>query len=107
MPVRAPQWTNWARTATAVPTSVARPGSLGEIVETVRGSTKVKALGAGHSFTEIAVAHPATAIDLGNWTGIESADREDGLVTVRAGTTIKELNAKLDRLGLAMANLGD
>jgi FAD-linked oxidoreductase len=107
MPVRAPQWTNWARTATAVPSSVARPGSLGEIVETVQGSPKVKVLGSGHSFTEIAVAHQATAVDLGGWTGIESADREDGLVTVRAGTTLKELNAKLDRLGLAMTNLGD
>ncbi len=106
-----PVWTNWARTATATPASIARPGSLGEIAETVtdsaRAGRRVKVMGAGHSFTSIASADQATAVDLSGWTGIESADRDSGLVTVRGGTTIKQLNAALDRLGLAMTNLGD
>jgi FAD-linked oxidoreductase len=106
-----PVWTNWARTASATPASVARPGSLGEISETITNATKagltVKAVGSGHSFTAIASAHQAAAIELSGWTGIESADRDAGLVTVRSGTTIKELNAGLDRLGLAMTNMGD
>ncbi|TCO64627.1 D-arabinono-1,4-lactone oxidase [Actinocrispum wychmicini] len=111
MPVQTTQWTNWARTAKAVPASIEKPGSLGEISEAVtsaaKAGRKVKALGSGHSFTEIAVADRAAALDLSNWTGIQVADRESGLVTVRAGTTIKQLNAGLDRLGLAMTNLGD
>jgi FAD-linked oxidoreductase len=111
MPVRTPQWTNWARTATAVPASVSHPGSLGAISEAVSTASaaglKVKAVGSGHSFTAIASADRAAALDLSGWTGIESADRESGLVSVRAGTTIKQLNASLDRLGLAMTNMGD
>jgi L-gulono-1,4-lactone dehydrogenase len=105
------RWTNWARNETAFPASVIRPTSVAQIAETVtRAATdglKVKALGAGHSFTAIAAANGATALDLSGWTGIESSDVPAGLVTVRAGTTIRQLNAGLDQLGLAMANLGD
>jgi FAD-linked oxidoreductase len=111
MTVPNPRWTNWARTATALPASVTKPGSLGEISEAVTTATgaglTVKAVGSGHSFTSIAAAEGAAALELAGWTGIESADRDTGLVTVRSGTTIKELNADLDRLGLAMTNLGD
>ena len=47
------------------------------------------------------------AIDLGRFTGVESADRGTGLVRVRAGTTLRQLNRELDDAGLAMTNLGD
>jgi len=35
-----------------------------------------------------------------------AADTRTGLVTVRSGTRLRELNTDLDRLGLALANLG-
>ena len=66
----------------------------------------MRALGSGHSFTP-AAATSGAALDLSGWTGIVSADLASGLVTVRSGTTIRELNAALDALGLAMANMGD
>jgi FAD-linked oxidoreductase len=66
----------------------------------------VRALGSGHSFTPAAAA-PGVALDLSAWSGIIAADLDSGLVAVRSGTTIRELNATLDTLGLAMANLGD
>jgi FAD/FMN-containing dehydrogenase len=66
----------------------------------------VRALGSGHSFTS-AAATSGVAIDLATWTGVIGADLDSGLVTVRSGTTIRELNATLHTLGLAMANLGD
>ena len=66
----------------------------------------MRALGSGHSFTP-AAATSGAALDLSGWNGIVSADLASGLVTVRSGTTIRELNAALDALGLAMANLGD
>lgn len=105
------RWTNWARTETAAPATVSRPSSVEQISEAVTTATAkglpVKALGSGHSFTAIASAHAGAAIDLSGWTGVESADVASGLVTVRSGTTIRQLNAALDHLGLAMANLGD
>lgn len=91
-------------------TDVVRPRDLDELVAAVTGAAgtgrTVRARGSGHSFTAVGAAHDV-ALDLSGWTGITSADTETGLVTVRAGTTLRTLNAELDRLGLAMTNLGD
>lgn len=103
-------WTNWAGTATATPQRVHTPRSLAELAETVAHiaveERQVRPRGSGHSFTPIA-ATDSDAIDLARWTGIASADVDSGLVTVRSGTTLRTLNAELDKLGLAMTNLGD
>ena len=97
-------WTNWARTATANPHRVERPASVDELAAVVAGASSVRPRGSGHSFSDIAVA-PGVAVDLDAWTGI--VDVSGTLVTVRSGTTLQQLNALLDVLGLAMANLGD
>ena len=104
------RWTNWAGTATADPLRVHRPRSTSEIAEVVTTAVtdgrRLRPWGSGHSFTPIAVAD-SEAIDLTAWTGIAAAEVSTGLVTVRSGTTLKTLNAELDKLGLAMTNLGD
>jgi FAD-linked oxidoreductase len=104
------EWRNWAGTATARPARWCRPRSAGEIAAAVKEAAgaglRVRALGSGHSFTAVA-ATDGVAVDLSLWTGIVAADSRTGLVTVRSGTTLKALNAALDGLGLAMANLGD
>jgi FAD-linked oxidoreductase len=104
------QWTNWAGTASASPHRVERPASTDAIAHAITSARAdgraVRPRGSGHSFSEIAVA-PGVALDLDAWTGIISADTESGLVKVRSGTTVRQLNAGLERLGLAMANLGD
>ncbi|AUI62745.1 D-arabinono-1,4-lactone oxidase [Amycolatopsis sp. BJA-103] len=104
------RWSNWAGTATASPLRVHRPRGTEEIAEAIGRSAadgrRLRPLGSGHSFTAIAVAD-SDAMDLTGWAGIASADVEKGLVTVRSGTTLKQLNAELDALGLAMTNLGD
>ena len=103
-------WQNWAGTASADPARRRWPRSADEIADAVTSAAKdgltVRALGSGHSFTQ-AAATSGVAIDLSCWTGIAAADLESGLITVRSGTTLRELNASLDVLGLAMANLGD
>jgi FAD/FMN-containing dehydrogenase len=103
-------WQNWAGTATADPVRRHWPRSTQEIADAVTAAARdgltVRALGSGHSFTP-AAATSGAALDLSGWTGVVAADLDSGLVTVRSGTTIRELNAALDALGLAMANLGD
>ena len=103
-------WQNWAGTASASPARRCWPRSTEEIADAITSAARdglaVRALGSGHSFTPAAVTSGA-ALDLSGWTGIVSADLASGLVTVRSGTTIRELNAALDALGLALANLGD
>jgi L-gulono-1,4-lactone dehydrogenase len=103
-------WQNWAGTASADPVRRSWPRSTEDIGHAITAAAKdgltVRALGSGHSFTP-AAATSGVAIDLSSWAGIIGADLDSGLVTVRSGTTIRELNATLDTLGLAMANLGD
>jgi L-gulono-1,4-lactone dehydrogenase len=103
-------WQNWAGTASADPVRRAWPRSAEEIGNAITAAATdgltVRALGSGHSFTP-AAATSGVALDLSTWAGVVGADLDSGLVTVRSGTTIRDLNAALDTLGLAMANLGD
>jgi L-gulono-1,4-lactone dehydrogenase len=103
-------WHNWAGTASGDPARRAWPRSSEEIANAITAAARdgltVRALGSGHSFTPAAVTS-GVALDLSVWSGITGADLESGLVTVRSGTTIRDLNAALAALGLAMPNLGD
>ncbi|MCW2495950.1 D-arabinono-1,4-lactone oxidase [Jatrophihabitans sp.] len=104
-----PAWTNWAETVRAevierTPTSVA--GVQHAVAEAAAAGTRIKAVGAGHSFTSIGVTDGVQLRPEG-LTGVLRADRDTGLVTVLAGTRLHELNDTLWRLGLSMTNLGD
>ena len=100
-------WTNWAGTVRADVTP-ARPSSIAELQEVVAGADgrRVKAIGSGHSFTGIGVTDGVQIVP-DKLRGIVRADVESGLVTVLAGTPLRELNETLWRLGLGMQNLGD
>jgi L-gulonolactone oxidase len=67
---------------------------------------KVGVAGSGHSFTEAALTG-GTMVDARLLSGVIDADRASGMVKVRSGTVLAELNEELHRLGLAMENLGD
>ena len=103
-------WQNWAGTARSTPARWCRPRTEDEISAAITAAAadglRVRAPGSGHSFTP-AAATDGVALDLSCWTGIVAADTRTGAVTVRSGTTLRALNAALDGLGLAMANLGD
>lgn len=69
---------------------------------------RVKCVGAGHSFTPIAVTD-GILLDLSQLSGIVAVTptATGAEVTVRAGTPLHRLNPLLWDLGLAMENLGD
>jgi L-gulonolactone oxidase len=100
-------WTTWAGSVTATPAHVVRPATVEELQRAVADATgPVKAVGSGHSFTPIAVT-AGTQVRLDRLTGLVAVDHERRTATVRAGTTIAELNRLLDAEGLALSNLGD
>ena len=104
-------WHNWARTETATPARLARPRDLDELAATVRDADglRVRAVGAGHSFTGAAVTD-GVQVHLDRLSGIERVTPQpDGTahVTVGAGTRLSDLNVALAERGLAMRNLGD
>jgi L-gulonolactone oxidase len=102
-------WRNWAGTASA-DVVVAAPATVGALQDVVRGAAergqRVKAVGAGHSFTAIA-ATDGVQLRLDRLAGVVRADRQTGLVTVLAGTRLHALNETLWHLGLGLTNLGD
>ncbi len=105
-----PTWKNWAGNQIAHPLSIEKPRSDEELLASVasageRGET-VKVVGSGHSFTSIALTQ-GRLVSLENMTGIVGVDTDAQRVTVKAGTTLADLNGLLDQHGLALANLGD
>lgn len=103
-------WQNWARTVTVHPQRVEFPSSTAAVQRAVTAAAtrglQIKAVGAGHSFTAIAAA-PGVLLDLSDLTGLVSADRERGRVSLRAGTRLHQIPQLLAPYGLAMPNLGD
>ena len=103
-------WQNWARSARVRPQRVEFPSSTAAVQRAVKAAAargmRVKAVGAGHSFTGIAVA-PGVLLDMTDLTGLVHADRERGRVTLRAGARLHQIPKLLAPYGLAMPNLGD
>ncbi len=103
-------WRNWSNTYAVTPARIEYPASPDEVVEAVCRAAadefSIKAVGSGHSFTDIAVTR-GVMLNLGKLAGISYADRHTGLVTVGAGTVLAELNVALWQLGLSLPGLGD
>jgi FAD-linked oxidoreductase len=103
-------WQNWGRSASVRPQRVEFPRTIDAVQRAVVAAAakgmRVKAIGAGHSFTGIAVA-PGLLLDLTDLSGLVGVDRERGRVTLLAGTRLHQIPVLLEPLGLAMQNLGD
>ncbi|MET0860998.1 MAG: D-arabinono-1,4-lactone oxidase [Microbacterium sp.] len=103
-------WQNWGRSERIRPQRIEFPRTTDAVRRAVQAASRrgqrVKAVGAGHSFTGIAVA-PGVLLDLTDLTGLVSADTERGRVTLQAGTRLHQVPKLLAPYGLAMPNLGD
>ncbi|SDT20251.1 D-arabinono-1,4-lactone oxidase [Microlunatus soli] len=103
-------WRTWGRTERATPSAIIAPADAAAIVDIVgraafRGGT-VKPVGAGHSFTPIAVT-TGIQLDLCRLSGLFAVDVDQRRVTLGAGTRLADVPALIGPYGLAMTNLGD
>ncbi|NUR08471.1 MAG: FAD-binding protein [Nocardioidaceae bacterium] len=103
-------WRNWSGLASAHPTQVMAPTSADEVADAVVAAgtheLRVKMVGSGHSFTDIAVTD-GLLLRPDRLVGIRTVDRDAMTVTVLAGTPLHLLNERLHGLGLALHNMGD
>jgi L-gulonolactone oxidase len=92
---------NWAFT----PADVAYPTSVVELQAVVRRATKVRVMGARHSWSR-GIVTGDTLVSLDRMDRILEVDATALRVTVQAGIRLKALIAGLEARGLALANLG-
>ena len=103
-------WRNWGGNQECAAEAVDHPVDEAELVASVKAAAAagqtVKAVGSGHSFTDIACTY-GRRLELDGYNQILSVDRDRLQVTVQAGVTIQQLNRRLAELGWALPNLGD
>lgn len=103
-------WTNWAGTASCRPVAIESPAGQEQLVDVVRRAAaageRVKAVGSGHSFTEIACTD-GRLVRLDRHDAVLEVNVERRTATVQSGITIAKLSEELARHGLALENQGD
>lgn len=104
------EFRNWSGNLRFRPATIARPGSIDEIVALVREAhtsrRRIRVVGTGHSWMPL-IRTDDILVSLDNWQGIEAVDRDAGTATIRAGTKLHRVATGLHDYGLALENMGD
>src|ERR1700722_10630698 len=103
-PTRAGHTTNWAGNVIFGAAHVHKPESIDSLRRIVAGSTRIRALGSGHSFSGIA----DTTHDLVLLNGLPktlSIDSANSTATVASHMRYSELALRLHQAGYALANM--
>lgn len=87
------------------PRTIARPRDRAEVIAVVRGATKLRAVGAAHSWSP-AIVTDDTLVSLDRLRAPLALDRARMQVTVEGGMRLFELNRYLAGHGLALTSLG-
>lgn len=106
----APGWKNWSGSLRFTPGESACPESEGALAALVRqgaaeGRT-VRVVGTGHSSTPL-VETGDVLVSLDDFTGLEAADPERNVATLRPGSSLNEAVDLLQEQGMTFPNLGD
>ncbi len=115
-PKRRKTWKTVLNLHTAHPVNYYEPETLNHIVKIVADAEskklRVRAVGSGHSWSDIAITddvliHPKKLKNIDRPKDLKSTvTNPSELVEVEAGTTLKRLNKKLTKMGLAITNSG-
>ena len=98
--------TNWAGNITYTAKELHRPYSVGAIGSLVAGSARVRVLGSGHSFNEIAEPGPeGVLLSIADLPPVIDVDRAARTVRVSGGVRYAELARTVYAHGLALPNM--
>ncbi len=97
--------TNWAGNITFHAARRERPEDLAALQALVAGSSRVRALGTGHSFSGVADTD-GLLVSLAGLPRTARVDADQRTVTIGGQWTYGELAMELDRAGLALPNTG-
>jgi FAD-linked oxidoreductase len=95
---------NWAGDQIWAPSVAVEPRSEAELVDAMGPARRLRVIGSGHSFTDIA-ATDGVQVSLRRMSSV--LDVDGTLARVQGGIRLRELGVELAARGLAMENLGD
>src|SRR3989442_7409431 len=102
------RFVNWARTCSSMPAARAQPASEDAVAELVRAAARgarVKVVGAGHSWSDIACTD-GMLLSLDRLDRVLEVHEDQREVTLEARIPLRALNAALAERGLALPVLG-
>ncbi|SER22871.1 D-arabinono-1,4-lactone oxidase [Lentzea albida] len=101
-------WANWSGAVRGIADSLLSPATTDELREIVLDDAArargIGVVGSGHSYADLVAPAGRTLLDLRHHRGIDTVDPAAMTVTVRAGTTMRELNQELAAAGYALPN---
>lgn len=104
------EWRSWSREISCTPVERVRAAGVDDVRAAVVRAAELRlplrVAGSGHSFTPLC-ATDGVLVTLDGLRGIREIDHARGLVTVHAGTVLRDLGRLLRSEGLAQENLGD
>lgn len=99
----------WARTFHSRPELYIQPQSIAEVEKAINLAwlcrRRVTTVGCGHSPSELTCTS-SWLLNLDNFNKVLNVDREKNVVVMQSGIRLYALSEELDRVGLAMPNLG-
>src|SRR5262245_21329964 len=99
-------WSNWSRSVACTPDQIARPRTEEALAQIVRAASRVRVVGAGHSFMPLCETE-GTLIDLTDLGGEMEVAPDRHTVWAPAGWSLARLTRALWREGLSLRNQGD
>jgi FAD-linked oxidoreductase len=100
------EWRNWSGSVVARPHRIARPRGLDELATIVTTSSRVRMMGAGHSFMPLCET-TGTLLSLSDLEGDIEVSPDRRSVWAPAGWSLARLTEALWQQGLSLYNQGD
>ncbi|KAK9767078.1 D-arabinono-1,4-lactone oxidase [Basidiobolus ranarum] len=102
-------YTNWANTYSCKPELYFQPETEEEIIEIIQlakaNGKNIRVVGAGHSPSDLCLTD-GYLLSLDKLNKVLKVDHKNHSVTVQAGIRLMDLHEELNKVGLAMSNLG-
>ncbi len=100
-------WKNWSGNQQCFPSERLAPASVEALQEVLaNSSTKVRAVGAGHSFSPL-VPTEHTLLSTRRLSGIRQVDKNSLQATIMGGSILQEIGPALHAEGQALVNMPD
>jgi alditol oxidase len=99
------QRTNWAGNVTFGAVDFHRPATLGRLQAVVARAGRIRVLGTGHSFNDVADSPGGAQVSLAGLPSATEVDSAARVARVSAGLSYAEIAGRLDEKGFALRNL--